>query len=91
MGKISNVFYTVISPDIYTMEQAAEYFFHTNVLDLDPMFHKEYEEYEEHQIKIRGKVISDAINKGVLKNPNTSGMMLVISSTRNAPILVMKQ
>lgn len=91
MGKISKVFYKVIPPEVYTVEEAAEYFFHANVIDIDPMFHAAYEEYELRQNHARSKVIADALANGELKNPNMSAIMLIISSMQNAPVITLKE
>jgi len=88
MGKITEVFYKEIDPNVCSMEDAAKYHYHFNLLKYHEMFQKEYEQYEEEQIKLRNTLIGNAIKSGEIINPKVFTTIFGISAHKNKAVLI---
>ena len=89
MGNITKVFYTEIDPEICSANDAAKYHYHFNFLKYHEIFQKEYEKYEEDQIKLRNKLIGNAIKSGeISKHPKVHSTIFGISAQKNKAILI---
>lgn len=91
MGKISEIFYEVIDSASYSLTEAAEFYYHYNLLNVDPKLSEDYEKYELTQLNRRNNIIGDAINRGEIKrHPKTDTSILGISTLKNKPILLVE-
>lgn len=91
MGKISEVFYEVIDSTSYTLNNAAEFYYHYNLLNVDPKLSEDYEKYELNQLSVRNNIIGNAFNRGeITRHPKTDTSILGISTLKNKPILVVE-
>lgn len=89
MSKISEVYYKEIDSGICSIEEAGEFYYHFNLLNIDEVFHEDYENYELRQISLRNNIITEAIKNGELpKFPSMNSIILGISSIKNKVILV---
>ncbi|MCM1233503.1 MAG: hypothetical protein NC489_25590 [Ruminococcus flavefaciens] len=89
MAKISKVFYAEIAPEVCTMEQAGEYYFHFNLLQEDELFQKTYEDYELKQLELRNSVISQAMKNGELPgHPIMSSAIFGVSTMKQKPVII---
>ena len=89
MGKISKVFYTEIEPEICNSEDAAKWNYYFNLVKYDKTFWDEYEKYEAEQIKVRNKIIGDAIRSGEIGGtPKIYTTIFGISSKKNKAVLI---
>lgn len=91
MGKINEVFYKAIDSESYTTTEAAEFYYHYNLLNVDPKLSEDYEKYELTQLNKRNSIIGDAFNRGEIKrHPKTDTSILGISTLKNKPILLVE-
>lgn len=89
MGKISEVYYEEIDPNVCTLEEAGEFYYHFNLLGSNSMFHNDYEKYEARQIDIRNKAIGDAKKCGDIKgHSRIDSSILAISSLKNKVVII---
>ncbi|MCM1215391.1 MAG: hypothetical protein NC548_12835 [Lachnospiraceae bacterium] len=89
MGKISKVFYKEIEPEVCTMEEAGEYYYHLNLLKTHKMFQDSYERYEQKQIELRNRTIALALKNGELqKYPMMNTTVFGVSTLKKAPVVI---
>lgn len=89
MGKISNVYYDEISSNECSILDAGEFYYHYNVIGIDPLFIPGYEEYEERQISLRNRIIGKAIENGeVNKHPKMHTTVFGVSSLKNKAVIL---
>ena len=88
MGKISEVFYKEIDPQLCDVNEAAKYHYHFNFLKYHKMFQDQYEIYEEKQIKLRNKIIGDAIHDHEINKPKLTSTIFGISSLKDKAVLI---
>jgi hypothetical protein len=89
MGKISNIFYTEIDPEICSINDAAKYHYHFNLIKYHQMFQDEYERYETIQIKLRNTLIGNAIKSGEINgHPKLMSTIFGISSKKNKAVII---
>lgn len=88
MGKITEVYYTDIPTGLCSVEEASRFTFLSNLIGVHPSFDQEYENYEVSQMKIKGRLIGDAIRRGEIKEPNLSSMIFGLSTTYERAILI---
>lgn len=87
MGKIHGVIYRKIDPEVYSPEEASQYYFYINLLDVDSRFNQEFEEYQLRQILVRNRIISEAV-KEEEKVPILGSAIFGISSVNNRAIVI---
>lgn len=91
MGKISEVLYKTVEPDVCTIEKASEFYYHYNMIDTNDSCRSEYEKYETDQINIKNKIIGDALRQGELpRYPDVNSIIFGISSILNKPVLIVE-
>ena len=89
MGKITNVFYTEIDPEVCTMQDAAKHHYLFNLLKYHEIFQDEYQQYEENQIKLKNAIIGNAIRSGEISTkPSMMSTIFGISSKKNKAIII---
>lgn len=89
MGKINKVLYKEIDENLCTVNKAAEFYYHSNLLGVNDIFQNEYEKYEESQIKLKNKLLGNAIkNKEIDDKPDVNSSMLAISSLKTKVIII---
>lgn len=89
MGKISEVFYKQISPEICSPKSASEYYFYLNCIGIDPMFHEGYAQYEEEQLCIRNHVIGEALANGEFKShPKVGSTIFGVSTINRSAVII---
>ena len=89
MGKITNVFYTEINPEVCSVQDAARYHYLFNLLKYHKIFQDEYERYEEDQIKLRNTLIGNAIKSGEINShPKLMSTIFGISAQKNKAVLI---
>lgn len=89
MSKITEVFYTEIDPELCSVTEAAKYHYHFNLLKYHEMFQNEYIEYESNHIKMRNKLIGDAVKSGEIKSsPKVYTTIFGISAHKNRAVLI---
>lgn len=89
MGKISKVFYKEIDNNVCSIDEAAKFYYHSNLIGIHEMFHNDYEEYELSQLNLKNKIIGDAIkNCEVEGNINSNNTMMAISSLKDKVIII---
>lgn len=89
MGRITEVFYKEIDPIITNVEDAGEFYYHSNLIGVNEIFHSDYEEYETNQIKLKNKIVGDAISNGEIRSgvrPNST--TLALSSMKNKVVVL---
>jgi len=64
---IKEVYYEEIDPLLITMEEAGEFYYHTNLIGIHSMFHNDYETYEINQINIRNKIVRSVIDVEIFR------------------------
>jgi len=84
MGRISEVKYIQVDPIDYDVHEAAQHYFHSNVIPIHEMFYVGYEEYELKQNSIRNNITRDNRDDSLKLNTSTFG----ISIKNNQVILV---
>lgn len=87
-SKITEVFYYEIPLGTYPIEKASKYNFFSNVIGMHPMFDKRYEDYEMEQMKMKNKIIGDAVKNKEISNPKVSSTIFGISSVCNRAIII---
>lgn len=91
MSNISEVLYTEISEDVYSTNKAGEYYFHFNMLGVDPIFSESYMDYEQEHTRVRNKAIKDAMKEiGEDLHPKMNTLIFGISAIKNKPIVVVE-
>lgn len=91
MSNIKEVLYEEIPENIYTKEQAGEFYFHINTVNIDKMFCNGYEEYERENISVRNKVIKEALmRESIDAHPKLNTTIFGISAILNKPIIVVE-
>lgn len=91
MSNIKEVLYEEIPENIYTKEQAGEFYFHINAVNIDKLFHNGYEEYERENISVRNKVIKEALmRESIDTHPKLNTAIFGISAILNKPIIVVE-
>lgn len=91
MGKITEVFYTEIDPQVCSTQDASRYHYLFNLLKYHEMFQEEYEKYERNQISLRNSIIGNAIRSGEIpKNPKVHSTIFGISALKNKAILIIE-
>lgn len=89
MGRITNVFYDVVSEDKCTLEEAGSYYFFYNMMGISDDITSKYEAYEEKQIDLRNRILGNAFNRGEIpRHPKVDTTIFGISSLKNMPIIV---
>lgn len=89
MGKISKVFYEEIKPESCTIKEAAEFYYHFNLVGSHEFFHKDYEDYELAQINLKNKILGDTVaNNKEKERPKVGTSILAISSLKNKVIII---
>ena len=84
---IEKVVYEVIGDG--THEEAAEIYYHQNMVDIDPMFIKDYEEYELRESSKRNAVLNRARKKYDVQ-PDVNKSIYGPSSLSNNVVIVAK-
>lgn len=88
---IKNVYYEEIDPSVVTPDQAAEFYFHYNMIQLHPDFIDDYESFETKQLEMKNKIISNAIDRGDLsKQIRVDHSMIAISPIKNKVVMIVK-
>ena len=89
MGKISKVFYEEIKPESCTVKEAAEFYYHFNLVASHESFHRGYEEYETNQINLKNKILGDVVASNKEKErPKVGSSILAISSLKQKVVLI---
>lgn len=89
MTNISRVYYNEI--DDLSIEYMGDFYFHYNHHYLTDQMRKDYEEYEELQIKRRNQIIGNAIKNNELPgHPKMDSVLFGVSSIKNKPIIIVK-
>ena len=89
MGKITEVFYKEIDPEICNVKDASKYNYLANLLKYHKIFQDEYEKYELNQINLRNNIIGDAIrNNEISNNLKMHSTILGISALKNKAVLI---
>lgn len=89
MGKITEVFYAEIDPELCSATEAAKYHYHFNLLKYHKMFQDEYEKYENDHIKLRNTLIGNAIKSGEIQsNPKVYTTIFGISAQKDRAVLI---
>ncbi len=89
MGKISKVFYTEIRPEICTVKESAEFYYHFNLVASHESFLKGYEDYETNQINLKNKILGDVVaNIEGKERPKVGSSILAISSLKQKVVLI---
>ena len=89
MSKISEVYYEEISKEECTPIEAAEFYYLFNLIDADKTFYEEYENHEMKQLKLRNRLLGNAVkNNTIPKPPKMDTALLGISSLKNQMILI---
>ncbi len=88
MGKISNVIYEEIDPNICSPLDSAELFYYMNLLGTSDAIREEYMKYEERQIRIRDRTIRAASEGGLPHTPLTHTSIFGASTLKNKTILI---
>lgn len=87
MGKISKVFYQEVDPNICSIKEAAEFYYHFNLMGAHEMFLADYEKYEISQAALKNKTIADAI-KNNSERPLVNSSVIAISSLRDKVVII---
>lgn len=86
---ISKVYYEELG-NIDSSEMS-EFYFYYNHFQLSDDIARDYEEYETRQIKIRNKIIANAIKQNQIPGrPNISSTLFGVSSIKNKPIIIVE-
>lgn len=89
MSKISKAYYKEVDPKDCSVEEAAEFYYLFNLLDTDDSLCDEYEKHETNQLKLRNRLIGEAIrNKEVPNKPDISTAIMGISTMQDKVILL---
>lgn len=89
MGKITTVYYAEIDPSICSTIEASEFYFHYNMMAVDPIFMKDYEGYEVSQMHIRNDIIGKAIACGdIPKHPILNSTIFGVSSVKKKAVIL---
>lgn len=91
MSRISEILYEVIDPNICSIREAGEFYYHYNLMGLDDNLNKDYERYELSQVKCRNTVIGNALKQGHCpRHPKTNTTIFGVSSLKNKAILLVE-
>lgn len=88
MGKITEVFYEAIDPNVCSTQDASKYHYLFNLLKYHEMFQEEYEKYESNQIHLRNSIIGNAIKSGKISNPKVHSTIFGISALKKRAVLI---
>lgn len=89
MTNISKVYYEELNG--VDINEMGEFYFHYNHHNLTDKMRKDYENYEESQINLRNKIISDAISNNLIpSHPILSSVLFGVSSIKNKPIIIVE-
>lgn len=86
---ISRVYYEEI--DNIDPKEMGEFYFHYNHFNLNESMRNDYENYEENQIKMRNKIISDAMKRNdIPSHPIVNSILFGVSSIKNKTVLIVE-
>lgn len=91
MGKISEVYYKEIGPEICDPVETGEFYFFYNLLGVDDRFQEGYEQHEIKQLDIRNQVLRSAIDaKEIARHPKVNTTIFGLSSLKDSAVLVVE-
>lgn len=89
MGKITEVLYETVDPNVCSPMEASKYYYYLNLVGSHEIFHKPYEAYEMNQMNIRNRVLGNAIrDRNLQKPPKVSTTIFGISSLRQRAVVI---
>lgn len=88
MGKISQVYFEQLDPNVCSAMKASEYHFYANTIGLHPKIDEAYEKYETEQMRIRNKVIGSAVRDGIIPRLKMDTTIYGVSSLRDRAIVI---
>lgn len=87
MGKISKVLYEVC--DDYSIENAAQYYFYSNVIGMNDKVDNLFGKYYENELKVKNSMIQKAVKASNVTSPISAGSaFMAISSVKNKPVIL---
>ena len=88
MGKISKCYYHPLDEKDCSVEQAAEFYFHQNMMTADVNHMKAYEEYDYLQTKKKDTVLGHNLRiDNLLNQVNAGSATLAISTMHNKVVI----
>lgn len=91
MGKICEVYYKEIDPNICDPVETGEFYFFYNLLGVDDRFQEGYEQHEIKQLSIRNRVLRNTMDAHEIpRHPKVNTTIFGLSSLKDSAILVVE-